>query len=73
MFKKWLGSLYTKELMIYFNIWYAQNQNKLESLDSPPIYQKNLKKMMGGGKSMDERVQNIKKGFYKHLKVPFSH
>ena len=73
MFKRWLESLYNKELMTYFKIWYAQNQNKLESIDSPPIYQKNLQKILGGGKSMDERTQSIKKGFYKQLKVPFTY
>jgi len=73
VFKEWLDSLYSKELMTYFKIWYIQNQNKLASLDSPPIYQKNLQKILGEGKSMEERTQSIKKGFYKQLKVPFTY
>ena len=73
MLKEWVNNLYYKKLMIYFNIWYEQNQNKLESIDSAPIYQKNLKKIMGDGKSIDERVQGIKKGFYERLKVSFTY
>ena len=73
MFKSWLDSLYSRELMTYFKIWYTQNQNKLESLDSPPIYQKKLKKILGGGKNRDEHTESIKKGFYKQLKVPFTY
>ena len=73
MFKSWLDSLYRRELMTYFKIWYTQNQNKLESLDSPAIYQQNLKKILGGGKSRAEHTESIKKGFYKHLKVSFTY
>ena len=29
--------------------------------------------MMGDGKSIDERVQGIKKGFYERLKVSFTY
>jgi hypothetical protein len=71
IFKTLINTLY-QELLVYFSVWYKQNQNKFESLDSSPKWQENLRKFMGSGKERDESIQYIKKGFYKNLKIPFS-
>ncbi len=70
-FKKWINALHST-LLGYFNIWYSQHQSKIESLDSSPKWQENLRKIMGDGKDRAVSIQLIKKGFYKKLKVTFS-
>jgi len=70
-FKELINALYSK-LMVYFNIWYEQHQNKIAALDSSAKWQVSIRKFMGDNKNRNESIQCIKKGFYKKLKVTFS-